>query len=205
MSKLLTPNSTALDKRKYITFSLHGYLFALLSQDVLKIVVAPSKERGTMLDIGLVQLAQYSIQILELPELLKLDSEANSTEGLKLGEDVADSTVDSLSFLIILQPAKELWGIVVNQPPDLLNILPNQLKLVPTTKRIAGALRGISHLITRELTTDEPLSNGQLSSSQKHEVILVLDCQKLVELSQAQTDSTSNRSSLLVEHSISRT
>lgn len=179
-----TPESkvnTTAEESKFITFHLGGYLFALPSQDVLKIVVTPVPEQGGMVNMGLVQLGQYSIQVLELQSLLKLEHPAGDRE-------ISDPT-----FLIILRAEQGLWGIVVNQSPDLMNLSNSTLKPVPTSKRIAGALKGISHIVTYESDADEsaPADSAQSNpptddstSPESRQILLVLDFHKLLAISQ---------------------
>lgn len=64
----------AAEVTKYITFKLTDYLFALPSEKILKVVATPSPQEGGLISLGLVQLGQYSIQILDLPQLLALDT-----------------------------------------------------------------------------------------------------------------------------------
>ena len=92
---------------KYITFHLNGYRFALSCQQVLKIMVTPSPNQGGMVSAGLVQLAQYSIQILNLQTLLKLEHQTSQSETVdrSLGQKTFETTENVAStFLIILQP-----------------------------------------------------------------------------------------------------
>lgn len=180
MSKLETLIDATLDEHKYITFSLGAHLFALPSQDVLKIMITPSSEQGGMVNMGLVQLAQYSIQLLELPTLLKLDPKDVEQEENKEQTEEKISTPaisNSSTFLIILQAEQELWGIVVERSPDLRTISDSELKSVSTSKRLSGALRGISYVVTYE---------QEISSQASRQLLLILDLHKLLALSRAQ-------------------
>ena len=187
MSTLSTPANTKMNtaakESKFITFQLGGYRFALPSQDVLKIMVTPAPEQGGMVSMGLVQLGQYSIQILALQTILKLEQPADDRD-----------TTDS-SFLIILQAKQGLWGIVVDQSPDLMNISNSALKPVPTSKRIAGALKGISHIVTYESVTYESVTYESVAyesvtddsaSPEDRQILLILDLHKLLSISQAE-------------------
>ena len=64
---------------QYITFKLADYFLALPSQKILKIVATPPPQQGGLVDIGLVQLGQHSIQILDLSKLLGLKEPSKKT------------------------------------------------------------------------------------------------------------------------------
>ena len=177
MNTLSAPIKNKTEENKFITFQLGDYLFALPSQDVLKIIVTPTPKQGGMVNMGLVQLGQYNIQILELQSLLKLEKSAVNTSA-------SDST-----FLIIMQVAQTLWGIVVSQSPDLMNISNSALKPVPNSKRIAGALKGISHIVTNPALNEQSPINDSASSKDR-QVLLVLDVRKLLTLSERQISET---------------
>ena len=175
LSKSTSVSTSKVHKElRYLTFSLGGYLFALPSQDVLKIVVTPPPERGGMVDRGLVQLSQYSIQVLDLSALLKLERSAIEAES---------RLANTPTLLIILQIKQTLWGIEIEQPPDILSIKSSELKQVPDSKRISDALQGISQIVSRTHLSTETTSSDELKSKEKPQIWLVLDVEKLAELS----------------------
>jgi chemotaxis signal transduction protein len=168
---------------KYVTFKLADYLFALPSEKILKIVATPPPSQGGMVSMGLVQLEQYSIQMLDLAKLLNLQIHSLPTQilstqnlptqgagaiatsskiatatGLKtplLTTPLSVAALDNPPFLIVLQGGDEqLWGIAVNEPPDLLDIPRYALKPVPSEKRLTRALRWVSHVVTYDLGCD---------------------------------------------------
>ena len=159
-------------ENKYLTLHLNGYRFAIPSKNVLKIIATPASNQGGMLSLGLVQLGQYSIQILDLPTLLNLSQ-----------KDVEQAApTNESSFLMVLQQIESaLWGIVVNQPPDLLILADSDLQPVPTSKKVASALKGISHVVTYAQQSEE-------AAEETRQVLLVLDLSALIALSQ--TDPT---------------
>lgn len=149
---------------KYITFTMEGYLFALPSEEILKIVATPAPSQGGMVSMGLVQLEQYSIQTIDLPKLLNLQGEkkniaeaaiktikkAEKPQGLE-----KPAPTENPPFLMVLQDADEvLWGIAVDEPPDLMDIPHYALKPVPPEKRMTRALRWVSHVVTYDLGGD---------------------------------------------------
>lgn len=173
---------------KYITFKVAGYVFALASQEILKVVATPSPREGGLVSMGLVQLGQYSIQILDLPDLLSLDT-ANRTNSVKANTKIpvapaakakaptAAGSTQNPPFLMVLQNAdKDLWGIAVDEPPDLLEVPNYALKPVPPEKRLTRALQWISHVVTYSLGSD------------RH-TLLLLDSSVLLAASQAEPET----------------
>lgn len=176
------------EARKYITFKLADYLFALPSEDILKIVPTPSPSQGGMVSMGLVQLEQYSIQILNLIKLLGLKEATNATspeDDLKatLSELTESGSAKNPPFLIVLQNiAQDLWGIAVDQPPDLMDIPNYALKPLPPEKRLTRTLRWVSHVVTYDLGGD------------RH-TLLILDVSLL--LAPKQADTSKNKTDSL--------
>lgn len=148
------PESAA-EISKYATFKLSGYLFALPSLEILKIVPTPPPSQGGMVGLGLVQLEQYSIQILDLSALLTLKGSAQSANlrsnslSTPLKADLEASS--NPPFLIVLQDEEDLWGIAVNEPPDLMDIPHYALKRLPPERRLTKTLRWVSHVVTYDL------------------------------------------------------
>lgn len=128
---------------KYIIFKTADYLFALPSENILKVVATPPPSQGGMVSMGLVQLGQYSIRVLNLLALLSLeahDSEAHT------------AAVQNPPFLMVLKNTDEtLWGIAVHEPPELMDIAGQTLNLVPPERRLFGTLQGVSHVGTCDL------------------------------------------------------
>ncbi len=123
---------------QYIVFTVDGYFLALPSQYVLKVVAAPPVKSGGMLGLNLVQLGQYSIQLLNLAEMVKLQEKSVASTN----ENTVDENVVSASglseaiapppFLMVLQSDnQQLFGIRVDAPPDLIEIPANELKPIP--------------------------------------------------------------------------
>jgi chemotaxis signal transduction protein len=150
---------------KYITFKLADYLLALPSEGILKIVSTPPPSQGGMVSMGLVQLEQYSIQIIDLIKLLSLKGQDDIVNGAKKSSKTAVSTAAPTAptavapqnppFLIVIQDIDQnLWGIAVNEPPDLMDIPRYALKPVPAEKRLTRALRWVSHIVTYDLGGD---------------------------------------------------
>ena len=118
---------------KIITFKIADHWFALPMTTVLKIVNCPPSDQGGIVNLGMVQLGSHTIHLLNL----------YSTFGL--GTDVPVRT--QTPFLLVLRGTrKKLWGIVLETPPDLID-LPNTLfKSVSTDERFTPKKQWISHI-----------------------------------------------------------
>ncbi len=118
---------------KMITFKIAAHWFALPMAAVLKIVNCPPVDQGGIVNLGMVQLGAHTIHLLDL----------HSTFGL----GSAPSALTQTPFLLVLRGSqKKLWGIVLEAPPDLID-LPNTLfKSVSTDKRFSPKKQWISHI-----------------------------------------------------------
>lgn len=127
---------------QYVTFKLADYLIALPSQKILKIVATPPSDQGSLASIGLVQLGQHSIQILDLAKFF----------GLK---EPSEESRQNLPFLVVFQDkAQELWGIALPEPPDLMKVPDYALRPVPPEKRLTQILQWVSHVVTYDLNSN---------------------------------------------------
>ncbi|NJM96816.1 MAG: hypothetical protein HC800_06155 [Phormidesmis sp. RL_2_1] len=181
---------TSAEFKKYITFKIAGYLFALPSNEIVKVVATPPPSQGGMVSMGLVQLAQYSIQILDLVQLLALNQSsdvASTPEKIEMSQAAADdsqrlssaASAQNPPFLMVLQNAEQdLWGIAIEEPPDLMDIPDYALKPVPAEKRLTRALRWVSHVVTYDLGGD------------RH-TLLLLDLSVLLAPQSAETSASS--------------
>ena len=118
---------------KMITFKIADHWFALPMAAVLKIVNCPPVDQGGIVNLGMVQLGAHTIHLLDL----------HSTFGL----GSAPLALTQTPFLLVLRGSqKKLWGIVLEAPPDLID-LPNTLfKSVSTDKRFSPKKQWISHI-----------------------------------------------------------
>lgn len=156
-------NSVTPETSQFLIFSLANYLFAIPSHQTVKVVPMPTPAEGDLSNIGLVQLAQYSIQLLNLPKLIELTH--------KLSANKTPTATKHFPFLLVLQDAeqnakqnaeKSLFGITLTHPPDLLEVSTLALQSVPQHQRKSGTLQWVSHVVT---STKEA----------KRRVVLVLD------------------------------
>lgn len=156
-------SSVTPETSQFLIFSLANYLFAIPSHQTVKVVPMPTPAEGDLSNIGLVQLAQYSIQLLNLPKLIELTH--------KLSANKTPTATKHFPFLLVLQDAeqnakqnaeKSLFGITLTHPPDLLEVSTLALQSVPQHQRKSGTLQWVSHVVT---STKEA----------KRRVVLVLD------------------------------
>ncbi len=93
---------------KFITFEVAGYWFVLPMKAILKIVNCPSPKEGGAVGIGLVQLGSHTIRLLNLRQEIERSPTA---------------TPEQASFLVVVRnPQKELWGIALDVPPDIVEL-----------------------------------------------------------------------------------
>lgn len=165
---------------QYLTFKVSGYLMALPGQEILRVVATPPPNQGGLVKMGLVQLGQYSIQIIDLSELLEIEpiEPTGHVEDMEHTERIGhtDNSVSQLvshrhspypdkpnrtkpnqnpPFLMVLQNVdKDLWGIALHEPPDLMEIPNYALKPIPPKQRQTRALRWVSHIVTYDLASN---------------------------------------------------
>lgn len=128
---------------KFIVFQIAYYRIALLINDVLKVVNCSSIANQEILTLGLVHIGCHTIRVLDLHDYLNAESknlvsQQNTTEG----------------FLVIVRNLdRQLCGILVDQPPDLLELPYEMMRSLPKSARQAKTLLDlVSHaaVISRE-------------------------------------------------------
>ncbi|MEQ9624770.1 chemotaxis protein CheW [Coleofasciculus chthonoplastes] len=109
------------DTQKYIVFKVSDCLMSLPMENVLKVLNTPSNESGWNA-MGLLQIGDYTIRIVDLHEQLNPDHDADST--------------NLQSFLVITNPVEgDLFGIVVDDPPNLIELNPDLIRKLPKYNR----------------------------------------------------------------------
>ena len=117
---------------KFITFEVANYWFALPMEAVLKIVNCPPPSQGGTVGIGLVQLGSHTVRLLNLHQEF-----GHSTEALP----------QQAAFLIVVRNfQKELWGIALDTPPDLIELPLNTFKPVALEPPFDHKSNWISHM-----------------------------------------------------------
>jgi chemotaxis signal transduction protein len=106
------------ETEKFILFKVEDYLLALSINDVIKVINCSSFNSKKLTKMGLVQVGDRTIRILNLHQQLKIE---NSPQ---LSEDE--------SFLAIARDSEgELCGILVCEPPDLVEIPTKIIRPLP--------------------------------------------------------------------------
>ncbi|NMF63430.1 chemotaxis protein CheW [Brasilonema octagenarum] len=109
-------NESQLDK--FLVFNIADYLFALPMSDVLKVVNLSSANSKSLPTMGLVQIGKYMIKILDLHQFL--------------GEDNFLYSSDHPSFLLVAHNSqRELYGILVDEPPDIVELSKETIRFLP--------------------------------------------------------------------------
>ncbi|GAA6620965.1 hypothetical protein NUACC26_067830 [Scytonema sp. NUACC26] len=103
---------------KFIVLKVADYLLALSINDVLKVINCSSFNSKRLTKMGLVQVGERTIRILDLHQQLNLDG---------LPQLSGDE-----SFLVITRDSEdELCGILVHEPPDLVELPPETIRPLP--------------------------------------------------------------------------
>ncbi|MGD1952719.1 MAG: chemotaxis protein CheW [Leptolyngbyaceae cyanobacterium] len=120
---------------KFITFEVAGYWFVLPVTAILKIVNCPPPSQGGTIDIGLVQLGSHTIRLLNLHRELSYTAKVKTAPS------------GNAPFLVVVQdPQKELWGITLNAPPDLVELPLTLFKPVALETPFDHKTNWISHM-----------------------------------------------------------
>jgi purine-binding chemotaxis protein CheW len=128
---------------KFIVFKIADCLLGLPMNNVLKVINSPALNNGGLSAMGLVQLGRHTIRVLDLYQQL------NPKEPLP--------SPGNQPFLVITRsPQGELFGISVDEPPNLMELPRESLRSVPQSERQSGVRKLISHaavISQKEATT----------------------------------------------------
>lgn len=118
---------------KVIVFNISDYQLALPLATVLKVMNCPPVISSISKSLGLIYIGQAAVKLINFhPKLDPGKSKQPETEG---------------RFLIILQPrAGELWGIPVDNPPNLVELPLTAFRVLPESHRQASLLGLASHV-----------------------------------------------------------
>lgn len=123
---------TDLSVDKFIVFKIADCLLALPMNNVLKVINSPPINSGGLKAMGLVQLGRHTIRILDLYHQLSPNEPLPSP--------------GNPPFLVITRsPQGELFGISVDEPPNLMELPRESLRSVPQSERQSGVRKLISH------------------------------------------------------------
>lgn len=143
--------------QKYITFPLANYWCVVPVAEILKIVNCPSFEQGGVVELGVVQLGPHTIQLLDLYQLFE-------------GATRTKTSTPSTCLIVLQAKNKALWGILLETLPDLIELLPTDLKPVSLDEHFTTHSPWISHV-------------GVLSKSDDSRTFLQLDLMSMLQQS----------------------
>jgi chemotaxis signal transduction protein len=119
-----------LKAEKFIAFTVADYCLALPIAEVLQVVKYPVSTHHELSNMGLVQLGQHTIRVLDLHQQLGLEN---------LGQLCRP-------FLLITQtPSREPSAIPVSEPPGLMEFPPEMMQPLPQSNQPFGVLAIASH------------------------------------------------------------
>lgn len=118
---------------RVIVFTMGDYQLALPLAAVLKVMNCPPVISSSSNSLGLIYIGQATVRLINFhPKLDPGKSKQPETEG---------------RFLIILQPRLgELWGIPVDNPPNLVELPLTTFRVLPESHRQACLLGLASHV-----------------------------------------------------------
>lgn len=129
---------------KFIIFRVAEYWFVLPTTAILKIVNCPPPSQGGTIGIGLVQLGSHTIRLVNLHQ--------------EVGQISPPAPEDTPFLVVVRNPQKELWGIALEQPPDLIELPHGLFKPVSLETPFNHKTNWISHMaIVSEKERDRTL------------------------------------------------
>ena len=120
---------------KFIVFKIIDYLFALPVGEVVKVVACSFQEDQGLRKMGLVQLGRHTIRILDLSEKLSLDS-------------ITQVKTHQPFLMVSCTNNGILWGIPVEEPPNLVEISPENIRTLPQSKNQLNLLNLVGNVAT---------------------------------------------------------
>ncbi len=122
-----------LDLNKFVVFKVVDYLMAVPISSVLKTIRYPLLEDRSLREIGLVQVGHHTIRCLDLQQRLFPGS--------------TDRRVMSKQCIVIARVLEgELCGIVVDEPPILMQLPEESIQPLPKSHPQSGLLTFASHV-----------------------------------------------------------
>jgi purine-binding chemotaxis protein CheW len=117
---------------KFIVFKIADYLLGLPIGNVLKVVNCPYTENNRLRTLGVVQLGHHMIRVLDFYQ--------------PLSPSDLPQLLNELSFLVITRDAEgELCGILVDEPPNLVELPPEMIRSLPKSDRHFSMFKMVSH------------------------------------------------------------
>ena len=149
---------------KVITFPIANYLFALPMSTILKVSHCPSLSSENLSDIGLVNLENRTIALLNLHQKLDSARQVGGTKKIKRRAKISGQ------FLILTQSRQgQLCGIPIDKLPDMIDLPLETIEALPESYRQTNLL-GIANYV------------AVLPSEEKKIAIFLLDLEAALNL-----------------------
>ncbi len=117
---------------KFIVFKIADYLLGLPIGNVLKVVNCSSPENSKLKTMGIFQLGHHMVRLLDFYQSL------SSGDSPQLSNEQ--------SFLVITRDSQgELCGILVDEPPNLVELPLEMIRSLPKSDRQSSIFQMISH------------------------------------------------------------
>ena len=124
---------------KFIVFRIGDCLMALPISDVLKVVNSPVGDNNGLRAMGLVQLGRHTIRVFDWHEELGSSSLSNFS-------DASGGRSHRKSFLLIARTFHgEICAIVVDEPPNLVELPLDLMRSIPQSESRAGVFKLVSY------------------------------------------------------------
>ena len=126
---------------------------ALLINDVLKVINCSSIANKEILTLGLFHIGCHTIRVLDLHHYL--NEEIQNPISLQI-DNLSQPKITESFILIVSNLDRQLCGILVDQPPDLLELPCEMMRSLPKSARQATTLLDlVSHaaVVSREGVT----------------------------------------------------
>jgi purine-binding chemotaxis protein CheW len=128
---------------KFIVFKIADYLLGLPISDVLKVVNYSPTENGKLRTMGVVQIGRHMVKVLDFHQEL-------SSGGL------AQLPGEQPFLLITRDREGELCGILVDEPPNLVELPLEMIQSLPKSDHQSSIFQMVSHaavISQQEITT----------------------------------------------------
>ncbi|MEC4818980.1 MAG: chemotaxis protein CheW [Scytonema sp. PMC 1069.18] len=119
---------------KFIVFKVANHLLALPIHQVIKVVNRSEIKINKFTTMGLIQIGRHMIKLLDLHQQLNTESLSHAS--------------NPQSFLVITYDAqRELCGVLVDEPPDLMELPPEIVQPLPKSDNYSKfAIEMVSHV-----------------------------------------------------------
>ncbi|NEP00613.1 MAG: chemotaxis protein CheW [Symploca sp. SIO2E9] len=125
-------NQQSIKTEKFIVFKIADYLLALPIVDVLKVVYCPPLAYREFKNMGIVQLGKHTVRVLNLYE--------------QFSSDGVSQISTNHDFLVITNSLEgELWGIGVQETPNLMDLPLESMQNLPKFESPSGFLELFSY------------------------------------------------------------